>query len=80
MMLDPNTGAVLAMESSPSYDPNLFVNGISTIDYDALLQDKNRPLINRTTQGIYAPGSTVKPMLAIMGLNEGKITPKMRFW
>ena len=80
VMLDPNTGAVLALESSPSYDPNLFVNGISSTDYNMLLQDKDRPLINRTTQGIYAPGSTIKPMLAIMGLNENKINPTQKFF
>ena len=69
----------MALESSPSYDPNLFVNGISSTDYNMLLQDKDRPLINRTTQGIYAPGSTIKPMLAIMGLNENKINPTQKF-
>ncbi len=80
VMLEADTGAVLAMESSPSYDPNLFVNGISRKDYNQLLEDKNRPLINRTTQGIYAPGSTIKPMLVIMGLNENKINTTQKFF
>ncbi|MGL5287268.1 MAG: penicillin-binding transpeptidase domain-containing protein, partial [Aeromonas sp.] len=74
IMVDPKTGAILAMESSPSYDPNLFVNGISGPDYSGLLNDPARPLVNRTTQGIYAPASTVKPMMSVMGLNEGAIT------
>lgn len=80
VMMDPKTGAIIAMESSPSYDPNLFVTGISSANYSALLNDPARPLVNRTTQGIYAPASTVKPMLAVMGLNEGAITPNYRFF
>lgn len=73
VMMDPKTGAILALESSPSYDPNLFVTGISSANYSALLNDPARPLVNRTTQGIYAPASTVKPMMSIMGLNEGPL-------
>ena len=51
---DPRTGAILAMVSNPSYDPNLFVDGISSKDYQGLLNDPNRPLINRATQGLPA--------------------------
>lgn len=80
VMMDPSTGAIIAMESSPSYDPNLFVTGISSANYSALLNDPARPLVNRTTQGIYAPASTVKPMMAVMGLNEGAITPNYRYF
>ncbi|GAA4500471.1 penicillin-binding protein 2 [Pseudaeromonas paramecii] len=80
VLMDPRDGSVLALESSPSYDPNLFVRGISSRDYSALLNDPARPLINRTSQGGYAPASTVKPLLSIMGLNEGLITPQTRFF
>ncbi len=80
VMMDPRTGAIIAMESSPSYDPNLFVTGISSANYSALLNDPARPLVNRTTQGIYAPASTVKPMMSVMGLNEGAITPGYRYF
>lgn len=80
VLLDPKTSGVLAMASSPSYDPNAFVNGISSKEYSALLQSRNRPLINRATQGTYPPGSTVKPLLAIMGLEKNKITPKQRIF
>ncbi|MGL5302925.1 MAG: penicillin-binding protein 2 [Aeromonas sp.] len=80
VMLDPSTGAIIAMESSPSYDPNLFVTGISGANYSALLNDPARPLVNRTTQGIYAPASTVKPLMSVMGLNEGAITPGYRYF
>lgn len=75
VVLDPKDNGVLAMVSSPSYDPNAFVHGISGKDYNALLNDKDRPLVNRTTLGIYPPGSTVKPFIAVSALEEGVITP-----
>jgi penicillin-binding protein 2 len=75
ILLAPKTGEILAMMSSPSYDPNLFVHGISSKNYNRLLQSKDRPLINRATQGRYPPASTVKPQLAILGLEDGAITP-----
>ncbi|WP_417347297.1 penicillin-binding protein 2 [Ferrimonas sp.] len=78
--IDPRDGGILAMVSNPSYDPNLFVHGISGKDYRSLLNDRSRPLINRATQGQYAPASTVKPMLALVGLEEGKISVKTRIW
>ncbi|MFA0084364.1 penicillin-binding protein 2 [Vibrio sp. 10N.261.51.F12] len=75
IVLDPTDNGVLAMVSSPSYDPNAFVNGISSKAYRALLDDKNRPLVNRATLGIYPPASTVKPFIAVAALQEGVITP-----
>ncbi|MYM57778.1 penicillin-binding protein 2 [Vibrio sp. OCN044] len=75
VVLDPNDNGVLAMVSSPSYDPNAFVHGISTKAYNALLKDKNRPLVNRATLGIYPPASTIKPLMAVAALEEGVITP-----
>ena len=80
VLMDPKSGAVLALASSPSYDPNMFVRGIRTKEYAALLDDPSRPLINRVSQGGYAPASTVKPLLAVMGLNEGAITPYSKFF
>eukprot|EP01093_Parvamoeba_rugata_P006377 TRINITY_DN19_c0_g1_i1.p1 TRINITY_DN19_c0_g1~~TRINITY_DN19_c0_g1_i1.p1 ORF type:complete len:632 (+),score=104.66 TRINITY_DN19_c0_g1_i1:3412-5307(+) len=68
------TGGVLALYSNPSYDPNLFVHGISRKNYAALLNSPDRPLINRATQGQYPPASTIKPHLALVGLEEGTIT------
>ena len=76
IVLDPRDNGVLAMVSSPSYDPNAFVHGISGKAYRALLNDKNRPLVNRTTLGIYPPASTIKPFIAVAALEEGVITPK----
>ncbi|MCL9782820.1 penicillin-binding protein 2 [Vibrio sp. S4M6] len=75
VVLDPKDDGILAMVSSPSYDPNAFVRGISSRDYRDLLQDKNRPLVNRATLGIYPPASTIKPFMAIAALKEGIITP-----
>ncbi|NLS14174.1 penicillin-binding protein 2 [Vibrio sp. SM6] len=76
VVLDPLDNGVLAMVSSPSYDPNAFVRGISSKAYSALLNDKNRPLVNRSTLGVYPPASTVKPFIAVAALKEGVITPK----
>jgi penicillin-binding protein 2 len=78
--LDPRTGGVLALYSSPSYDPNLFVHGISSKNYNALLQSKDRPLINRATQGQYPPASTVKPHLALLGLEENVIDAEYKIF
>ena len=78
--IDPRDGGILAMVSSPSYDPNQFVQGINNKDYSALLNDKSRPLINRATQGQYAPASTIKPHLALLGLDEKVITESTRVW
>ncbi|PSW09771.1 penicillin-binding protein 2 [Photobacterium sanctipauli] len=76
VVLDPRDSSVLAMVSSPSYDPNLFVHGISGKKYRELLNDINRPLVNRVTLGIYPPASTVKPMIAVAALAEGVITTR----
>ncbi|MBW7984071.1 penicillin-binding protein 2 [Enterobacillus tribolii] len=80
VVMDPRDGGVLAMVSSPSYDPNPFVNGISYKAYQALLSDPNLPLINRVTQGIYPPASTVKPYMAASALFVGVITPATTFF
>jgi penicillin-binding protein 2 len=80
VMMDPRDGSVLAFVSVPSYDPNIFVRGVSSKEYSALLKDPARPLINRITQGGYSPASTVKPLLSVMGLNEGAITPTYRYF
>ena len=66
--IDPNNGDVLTFVSQPNYDPNLFVNGIGQQAYSALRDDKSRPLFNRALIGQYPPGSTVKPIVALAGL------------
>ncbi|ORM69039.1 penicillin-binding protein 2 [Pantoea rwandensis] len=77
---DPRDGSVLAMVSAPSYDPNPFVKGISYKAYKTLLQDKDLPLINRVTQGLYPPASTVKPYMAMSALLSKVITPSTSFF
>lgn len=74
--IDPNNGEILAMVSSPSYDSNDFVGGISSAKYNELLHDPNKPLFNRALLGAYPPASTVKPFISIAALSEGIITPK----
>lgn len=69
--IDPRNGEVLAMVTVPSFDPNLFVNGISQADYSTLLQDPDKPLLNRALRGGYPPGSTVKPFMGLAGLELG---------
>ena len=73
--LDPLTGGVLAMVSNPSYDPNLFVEGISYSDYAELRGSLDTPLLNRAVQGQYPPGSTVKPLISVGALARDFITP-----
>lgn len=76
--VDPNTGEVLAMVSLPSFDPNLFVNGISHAQYRALMDNISRPLFNRNVLGGGPPGSTLKPFVALAGLESGLRTPQDR--
>lgn len=71
--IDPRSGELLAMVSLPGYNPNLFVNGVSTTQYRELLEDNRRPLFNRALQGGYEPGSTIKPYIGLAGLEKGVI-------
>ncbi|MCK9530145.1 MAG: penicillin-binding protein 2 [Gammaproteobacteria bacterium] len=73
--IDPQTGAVLALVSMPGYDPNLFVNGIDAETYRALADSPDRPLFNRALRGQYPPGSTVKPIIGLGGLETGTVKP-----
>jgi penicillin-binding protein 2 len=73
--IDPRNGNVLAMVTIPSFDPNLFVNGISQADYTALLDNPEKPLLNRAMRGGYPPGSTIKPFLGLGGLELGLRKP-----
>jgi penicillin-binding protein 2 len=74
--IDPLTGGVLALVSTPGFDPNLFVNGISSVEYSALRDSLDVPLFNRAIQGQYPPGSTVKPIMSMAGLESGLVTPE----
>lgn len=74
ILMEAKTGAILSLVSAPSYNPNLFVSGISQKEYQKLLKSKDRPLINRATQGRYPPASTIKPQMALLALNTKVIT------
>ncbi|HLT92880.1 MAG TPA: penicillin-binding protein 2 [Woeseiaceae bacterium] len=69
--IDPTNGDVLALVSSPTFDPNAFALGMSPSEYAALLNDPDQPLFNRAVRGSYPPGSTIKPMLALAALATG---------
>jgi penicillin-binding protein 2 len=76
VVMDCATGDLLAIASSPGFDPNLFVRGISGPDYRALLENDHRPLSNKAVQGAYPPGSTFKMVTALAALEAGVITPQ----
>ncbi|MBZ0124679.1 MAG: penicillin-binding protein 2 [Roseovarius sp.] len=75
VVIDCERGDILACASSPGFDPNLFVRGISSADYKALLENERRPLPNKAVQGIYPPGSTFKMITALAALEDGQIDP-----
>lgn len=76
VVIQPETGQLLAMVSKPGYDPNLFVTGINQKDYLALQQSPDRPLYDRALRGLYPLASTIKPYLALQALDAGIITPE----
>jgi penicillin-binding protein 2 len=77
--MDPNTGEVLAFVSKPTFDPNLFVEGIDQENWQALNESPDKPLLNRALRGTYPPGSTYKPFMALAALTTGKRTPQQAF-
>jgi penicillin-binding protein 2 len=78
--LDPRTGEILAMTSTPAYDPNQFTTGIEAAVWAQLTSDASTPLVNRVIQAQYAPGSTFKLVIATAALSEGIITPHTTFY
>lgn len=78
--IDPRDGGVLALVSTPGYDPNVFVNGIDSAAYKKLVDSPDKPLLNRALQGKYPPGSTIKPFLAFAALNHNVRLPHESTW
>lgn len=72
--IDPQTGGILGLASAPTYDANAFIGGISQAEYAALQVNQDTPLFNRALRGQYPPGSTIKPMLGLVGLHYGAVT------
>jgi penicillin-binding protein 2 len=73
--LDPRNGEVIALVSRPGFDPNSFARGLTRAEFAALNEDPDRPLFNRALRGTYPPGSTIKPVVALAGLEHGLVTP-----
>ena len=80
VIMDCNSGEILALCSAPSFDPNKFVSGISVADYRELTENDHRPLATKTTQGTYPPGSTFKMITALAALEEGVIDSADDIW
>ncbi|MBV2264424.1 MAG: penicillin-binding protein 2, partial [Thauera sp.] len=78
--IEPSTGGVLALASMPTYDPNLFVDGISTQDWKALNDSPDHPMLHRAIYSTYPPGSTFKPFMALAGLETGKRTARQAMY
>ncbi|MBP9727150.1 MAG: penicillin-binding protein 2 [Gammaproteobacteria bacterium] len=78
--IDPNNGEVLAMVSVPSFDPNLFVQGITQTDYDFFRNDPARPMYNRALNGLYPPGSAIKPFIGVAALGDEIVTSNDRIF
>ncbi|MEM6423421.1 MAG: penicillin-binding transpeptidase domain-containing protein, partial [Pseudomonadota bacterium] len=76
VLMDCNTGDLLALASNPSFEPNKFVTGISHTDYKAYLDDDHRPLHNKWASGMYPPGSTFKMVVALAALEAGVVSPR----
>ncbi len=77
-VMDIFTGEIIAMHSSPSFDPNLFMYGISYKDWDLIRKNPLKPLINKTISGLYSPGSTIKPIVALSALENDVISTKFK--
>ena len=77
-IMDIYTGDIIAMQSSPSFDPNLFLFGISQDDWQLIRNNPLKPLLNKTLSGLYSPGSTIKPIVALSALENNVITPNFK--
>ena len=77
-VMDIYTGEIIAMHSSPSFNPNLFIHGISQKEWDKIRLDELKPLINKTISGLYSPGSTIKPLVALSALENDVISPNFK--
>ena len=77
-VMDIFTGEIIAMHSSPSFDPNLFLYGISYKDWDLIRKNPLKPLINKTVSGLYSPGSTIKPIVALSALENDVISTNFK--
>jgi len=80
VVIEPETGGILALVSTPAYDPNLFVTGISNADYNELRDSPDLPLFNRAVRGGYPPGSTIKPIMAMAAIDSNTVRADYTIW
>jgi penicillin-binding protein 2 len=78
--IDPGNGDILAYASTPTFDPNGFARGLTYAEYDALQNNLDKPLFDRALRGVYPPGSTIKPLVALAALEAGVISPNESLW
>ena len=78
-VMDIYTGDIVAMHSSPSFDPNLFTYGISNKNWKEIRENPHKPLLNKSVAGLYSPGSTIKPIVALSALEHDIVSPKKKF-
>jgi len=78
--IDPGNGDILAFASTPTFDPNGFARGLTYAEYDALQNDIDKPLFDRALRGVYPPGSTIKPLVALAALEAGAAKEEERLW
>ena len=79
-VMDVYTGGVIVMASSPTFDPNKFVHGIDSKSWKALIENKNKPLMNKAVSALYPPGSTIKPIVALSALENDIVNPKFKIF
>jgi len=79
-VMDIYTGGIIVMASSPTFDPNKFVHGIDSKSWKALIQNKNKPLMNKALSALYPPGSTIKPIVALSALENDVVNPKFKIF
>jgi penicillin-binding protein 2 len=79
-VMDIYTGGVIVMASSPTFDPNKFVHGIDSKSWKELIQNKNKPLMNKALSALYPPGSTIKPIVALSALENDVVNPKFKIF
>ena len=79
-VMDIYTGEIIAMHSSPSFDPNLFIHGVSHNEWQSIRNNPLKPLINKTISGLYSPGSTIKPLVALSALENNIISPSFKVY
>ena len=78
--MDIYTGELIALHSSPTFDPNLFLYGIDSEEWKKIIKDPLKPLMNKSISGLYSPGSTIKPIVALSALENDVVSTKFKIY